>query len=71
VNPQQLHHSCAESRAALITALAPTLGYEHAARIVQRAWQEEKSLRQVIAEERLLSTEQLEAILDLTALAAT
>jgi aspartate ammonia-lyase len=71
VNPQNLRHACAESRAVFVSVLAPTLGPEQAERIVQRAVQEEKSIRQVIAEERLLSTEQLDAILDQTALAAT
>ena len=60
----------AETSAALITALAPTLGYENATRLYQRALKGEKSIRQIIAEERLLSTEQLETILDLSALAA-
>lgn len=60
----------AETSSALITALAPTLGYDTAARLFQRSLQEEKSIRQVIAEERLLNTEELDAILDLPALAA-
>jgi len=60
----------AETSAALITALAPTLGYENATRLYQRALKGGKSIRQIIAEERLLSTEQLETILDLSALAA-
>ena len=62
--------SYAEATAALVTALAPTFGYENAARLFQRALKEEKTIRQVIAEERLLSTEQLDTILDLSALAA-
>ncbi len=70
VNPPKLPRPCAETRAALINMLAPTLGSRHAARLVQRAIKEEKTIRQVIAEERLLSTEQLDTILDLSALTA-
>jgi fumarate hydratase class II len=60
----------AESSAALITAIAPTIGYENAANIFKRVLREEKSIRQVISEERLLSTEQLDRLLNLPALAA-
>lgn len=60
----------AEAGAALITALAPVIGCEHAARLFKRALREEKSIRQIICEEQLLSTEQLDVILNLPALAA-
>jgi len=59
----------AEASAALITALAPTIGYENATRLFKRAMREEKSIRQIICEEQLLSTEQLDVILNLPALA--
>jgi fumarate hydratase, class II len=60
----------AESSAALITAIAPAIGYENAARIFKRVLEEEKSVRQVVSEEQLLSPEQLDAILNIPALAA-
>lgn len=59
-----------ETSSVIIATLAPTLGRETAARLLQQSLQEEKSIRQVIAEDRLLSTEELDAILDLPALAA-
>ena len=57
----------AEASAALLPALAPIIGYEHAARLVKRAMREEKSIRQIICEDRLLSTEQIDVILNLPA----
>lgn len=59
-----------EERAALITALAPVIGYDKATRVFQRARKEGKSIRQLICEDPLLSTEQLDTILNHPALAA-
>ncbi|GIW40672.1 MAG: class II fumarate hydratase [Candidatus Binatia bacterium] len=55
----------AERTAALVTALAPVLGYDEAARIYKKALSEEKSLRDVVLEEKLLPPEELDRILDL------
>ena len=60
----------AEANAALITALAPIIGYENAARLFQKAFREEKSIRQIVCEDRFISTEQLDELLNLPALAA-
>jgi aspartate ammonia-lyase len=60
----------AEANAALITALAPIIGYENAARLFQKAFREVKSIRQIICEDRFISTEQLDELLNLPALAA-
>ena len=60
----------AEASTALITAVAPIIGYENAARLFQKALREEKSIRQIICEDHLLSTEQLDELLNLPALAA-
>ena len=60
-----------ETSAALIPALAPVLGCEHATRLVKRALREEKSIRQIICEDRLLSTEQIDVILNLPALSSS
>src|SRR5262245_65429309 len=59
-----------EASAELITALAPIIGYENAARLFQKSLREEKSIRQIICEDRFLSTEQLDELLNLPALAA-
>jgi len=61
----------AEASAELITALAPIIGYENAARLIQKSLREEKSVRQIICEDRFLSTEQLDEILNLPALTAS
>ena len=60
----------AEASAELITALAPIIGYENAARLFQKSLREEKSIRQIICEDRFISTEQLDELLNLPALAA-
>ena len=60
----------ADANAALISALAPIIGYENAARLFQKAFREEKSIRQIVCEDRFISTEQLDELLNLPALAA-
>jgi aspartate ammonia-lyase len=50
--------------------LAPIIGYENSARLLQKFLREEKSTRQIICEDRFLSTEQLDELLNLPALAA-
>ena len=59
----------AEANAALITALAPIIGYKNASRLFQKALREGKSIRQITCEDRFLSTEQLDELLNLPALA--
>jgi aspartate ammonia-lyase len=59
----------AEASAELIASLAPMIGYENAARLLQKFPREEKSIRQIICEDRFLSTEQLDELLNLPALA--
>jgi aspartate ammonia-lyase len=58
----------AEADAELITALAPIIGYENAARLLQRSLREEKPIRQIMCEDRFLSTEQLDELLNLPVL---
>lgn len=55
----------AERTAALVTAVAPSLGYDAAARIFKKALAEDKSVRQVILDEGLIPKERLDEILDL------
>ncbi|MBS7627287.1 class II fumarate hydratase, partial [Candidatus Bathyarchaeota archaeon] len=54
----------AERSLALVTALTPIIGYEKAAMIVHKAIEEEKSLREVVIEEGLLTEEEAQEILD-------
>jgi fumarate hydratase class II len=54
----------AEQSLALATALAPRLGYDLAARIVQRAYREDRTLREVAAEESKLTPAELRDLLD-------
>ncbi len=58
----------AEHTASLVTAVAPILGYDAAARIFTRALAENKSIRQTILEEGLIPEERLDEILDLKTL---
>jgi len=55
----------AENSTALITVLAPTLGYDKAARIAKKALEEEKSIKQIIVEEGILTKEDVEKLLNL------
>ena len=55
----------AEAGAELITALAPIIGYENAAGLLQKSLREEKPIRQIMCEDRFLSTEQLDELLNL------
>ena len=55
----------AERSAALVTALAPVLGYDEAARVYKIALAQNTSIREVLVEEGALSREQTDEILDL------
>ncbi len=48
----------------LVTALNPHIGYDNAARVAKRAFQEGKTLREVVLEEELLDEAALDAALD-------
>ncbi|MFN8627155.1 MAG: class II fumarate hydratase [Candidatus Binatia bacterium] len=54
-----------ENTAALVTAAAPLLGYDAAARIFKQAMASGQGIRQIIMAEGLLSAERLDEILDL------
>ena len=53
-----------EKSLALATALTPKIGYEEAARIAKKAYVQDKTIRQVVEEEGLLSKEELNLLLD-------
>jgi fumarate hydratase class II len=48
-----------EKSLALATALTPKIGYEEAARIAKKAYDQRKTIRQVVEEEEVLSKEEL------------
>ncbi|MCE4224535.1 aspartate ammonia-lyase [Methylobacterium sp. C25] len=52
----------------LVTALAPTLGYEASSRIAQRALKENRSVAELVLEEGLLTEAQLNQLLELEAM---
>jgi len=54
-----------ERTAALVTAVAPVIGYDAAARIFEKALAENKPIREVLLEEGLIPKERLDEILDL------
>ena len=53
-----------EKSLALVTALAPKIGYDEAARIAKKAYQKNKTIRQVMEEEKILPKAELNRILD-------
>lgn len=53
-----------EKSLALVTALAPRIGYNEAARIAKKAYDQRKTIRQVVEAEGLLSKEELNRLLD-------
>jgi fumarate hydratase class II len=53
-----------EKSLALATALTPVIGYEEAARIAKKAYLQNKTIREAVEEERLLSKEELNRLLD-------
>ncbi len=55
----------AERSLMVITAMTPHIGYDNAAKVAKKAIAENKSIRQVILEEKLLSKEKLDKVLGL------
>ena len=53
-----------ENSLALCTALAPVIGYDSAAQIAKEAWASGKTVRHVAQERGLLSSEELDRVLD-------
>jgi len=53
-----------EQSLALVTALTPKLGYERAAHLARKAYEQHKTIRQVVAEEGVLSKRDLDRLLD-------
>jgi aspartate ammonia-lyase len=59
----------AESSGSLVTALAPEIGYLQAAEIAKESLKTRRSIRQIVLERKLLTAEQLDAILDVRKMA--
>ena len=58
----------AEKSLATVTSLAPKIGYDKAAELAKRAMKEDKTVRQVAREMKLLPEAELERLLDLMAM---
>ncbi|MCS7129056.1 MAG: class II fumarate hydratase [Candidatus Caldarchaeum sp.] len=55
----------AESSPALVTVVAPVIGYDAAARVAKKMLSENKSIKQVLVEEGVLKRDEIEKVLDL------
>ena len=53
-----------EDSLAMCTSLAPIIGYDKAASIAKKAFKNDKTVREVCIEDKILSNEELEKILD-------
>jgi fumarate hydratase class II len=53
-----------EKSLALVTALVPKIGYDAAARMAKKAYQQNKTIRKVMEEEGLFSKEELNRLLN-------
>ena len=60
----------AETTGSLSTALAPVIGYDKAAEVAKKSLKEDKTLRQVVREMKLMSDEELDAIIDFAKMTA-
>jgi fumarate hydratase, class II len=58
----------AEKSLAVCTALAPIIGYDNAAKLAKRAYEEDKTVRETAREMNLLPEEELDRVLDLFAM---
>jgi aspartate ammonia-lyase len=58
----------AESSAVVVTALNPIIGYMKAAEVVKRSYAENKTVREILLEEKLVEPQKLDEILNLIAM---
>jgi fumarate hydratase class II len=56
--------SLIENSLAMVTALAPKIGYDAAAKIAKEAYEMGKTVRQIVFEQKILSEQDLEQVLD-------
>jgi fumarate hydratase class II len=48
----------------MVTSLAPVLGYETCAKLAKQAFAENKTIRELVTEQKLMPAEELEKLLD-------
>jgi fumarate hydratase class II len=53
-----------EKNLMLVTNLNPVIGYDKAAQLAKKAYKENKTIRQLLKEEKLLPEDQIEKLLD-------
>ncbi|MEJ2201576.1 MAG: class II fumarate hydratase, partial [Desulfuromonadaceae bacterium] len=61
---RQRCESLVEQSLALVTALAPVIGYDRAAALAKQAWETGKTVRELARQEQLLPPDELDSILD-------
>jgi aspartate ammonia-lyase len=49
----------------VVTAITPHIGYDNAAKVAKKAIAENKSVREVVLEEKILPKEKIDEVLDL------
>jgi aspartate ammonia-lyase len=49
----------------VVTAITPHIGYDNAAKVAKKAIAENKSVREIILEEKILPKEKVDEVLDL------
>jgi fumarate hydratase, class II len=58
-------YSYADRSLMIVTSITPHIGYDNAAKVAKKAMAENKSIREVILEEKILPKEKLDQVLDL------
>jgi len=48
----------------MVTALAPEIGYDKAAKIAKQAFEEDRTIRELVREQNLLDDKRLDDVLD-------
>jgi fumarate hydratase class II len=48
----------------MVTSLAPVLGYENCAKLAKQAFKENKTIRQLVSEQKLIEPAELDRLLD-------
>jgi fumarate hydratase class II len=48
----------------MVTSLAPVLGYDHAARLAKQAFEQSRTIRELVLEQKLIAPEQLDELLN-------
>ena len=62
---RQRSYGYADRSLMIVTSITPHIGYDNAAKVAKKAMAENKSIREVILEEKILPKEKLDQVLDL------